>query len=422
MPTREKMAPDLEVTGADVNTFHDSWQQQKAAPVINFAAWERELKANGQWPLHFKGQRAPSDVATAVVKGAGPAGICAALELDKLGFNVVLVDCRDANKRLNLVATRAELHRRLHELGALKHLRRNKCWIKVASREMFDEWTQQVLEVKPPVFFDQPGYVRPENMSDQIPTHLISIADLETSLLLAAKEQAASSPTGGIKVVTNATIRVNQQQGTKRNRVSLVPKDGLQPSINLGFPDLIVWATGKRDPDLERDTGIVQQCNLDLTAGPGAPLLAPQAFLLFQLRSKSAVPQPYLHAVLRKELCDAQPQRLVRGWACAHSLANCTVQLPYGLTPRNRSDPPDVEKVERHVLGQLNAEYGTCYADLDALQKEHTLIYGSWSKIFWVDTSLASALTHGSNLVLAGDAGGTSSPGAGTLLEFVLGK
>ncbi|GAQ90167.1 hypothetical protein KFL_006080030 [Klebsormidium nitens] len=409
------MAPEPEPTGADINTFNDTWQQQKAAPVADFAAWERALKADGKWPLQLKGQRT-THVATAVVKGAGPAGISAALELDKLGFHVVLVDCRNANARLNMIAVRAETNRRLHELGALKHLKAHARWARMARREIFDEWTQQFLEAeKAPVFFDAPGYARPAALCDQISTHYTSTADLETSLLMAVKDQAQSSATGGVKVVPHASIRVTRAPGTKRDRVTLVPKDASQPSVDLGCPDLVVWATGKRDPDLARDLGITQQYNVDLINGPGAPPLEPQAFLLFQLKPKTpASALRYMHTVLTKELCDAKPQKLIRGWVYAHGVLNCTIQLPCGLTPRGQSAPPDPEQVARHVVGQVNAEHGTSYASVDALLRDYDVTYGSISNIFWVDTSLASALTHGSNLVLAGDAGGTSSPGSGT--------
>lgn len=284
------MAPEPEPTGADLNTFDDTWQQQKAAPVTDFASWERVLKADGKWPLQLKGQRS-GHVATAVVKGAGPAGISAAIELDKLGFHVVLVDSRNGNKRLNFIAVRAETNRRLHELGALKHLRARARWARMARREIFDEFTQTFLEAeKSPVFFDEPGYVRPAALCDQISTHYTSIADLETSLLLALKDQAERSPMGGVKVVPHSSIRVTRSPGTKRDRVTLVPQDASQPSVDLGCPDLIVWATGKRDPDLERDLGITQQYNVDLIGGPGAPPLEPQAFLLFQLKSKAPGP------------------------------------------------------------------------------------------------------------------------------------
>lgn len=345
------MAPEPERSGAAVNTFSDTWRQQKAAPVTDFAAWERELKADEKWSLQLKGER-KLEVATAVVKGAGPAGLSAALELDKLGYNVVLVDCRDANKRMNIIAARAEMNR-LHELGALKHLKEHDRWIQVAARELFDEWTQQYLEVKPPVFFDQPGYVRPETMGDQISTHFISIADLETSL--GERQTQGRDQSGYI----NATIRVTRREGTKRDHVTLFPKDASQPSVDLGFPDLVVWATGKRDPDLQQNLRITQQWNLDLTAGRDEPLLEPQAFLLFQLKPRNPVPRkPYLHTVLTKELCDAKPQKLVRAWASTHTLINCTVQLPgpYGIAPRNRRDPPDASKVAAHARGQVNAE------------------------------------------------------------------
>lgn len=118
-----------------------------------------------------------------------------------------------------------------------------------------------------------------------------------------------------------------------------------------------------------------------------------------------------MHTVLVKEMSDAQPQKLIRGWVYGHGVLNCTIQLPYGLTPRGKAAPPDAEAVARHVVGQVNAEHGTSYASVDALLRDYDLTYGSCSNIFWVDTSLASALTHGSNVVLAGDAGGTSSPG-----------
>lgn len=66
-----------------------TWRHEKAEPITDFAAWERELKKDGAWPLQLKGARCRDRAPTAVVKGAGPSGLAAALELDKLGYNVV---------------------------------------------------------------------------------------------------------------------------------------------------------------------------------------------------------------------------------------------------------------------------------------------------------------------------------------------
>jgi hypothetical protein len=266
------------------------------------------------------------------VKGAGPSGLAAALELDKLDYNVVVVDCRDSNKRLNVITLRAEVNRRLHELGALKHLQRSGAHKKVSSREIWDEEKQAFIEVKPPVYFDAPRYVRPKVITDQITTHCVQIADLET-LVCAAKEQAQQSATGGIKMVVNATVRLTRGENTKRNRVSLVPQDGTQPKIDLGTPDLIVWASGKVDTDLERDLGIKQLRNIDILT-PNLEPLAGQAFLLFVLRPR--VPPPiriYIRTVLTLETRDAKPQKLIRAVVSGGIDLNCTIQLPLGLTP-----------------------------------------------------------------------------------------
>jgi 2-polyprenyl-6-methoxyphenol hydroxylase-like FAD-dependent oxidoreductase len=72
-------------------------------------------------------------------KGAGPSGLPAALKLDRAGFNVVVVDSRGSNKRLNVITLRAEVDRRLHELGALKHLRSSGTHKTVSTREIWDE-------------------------------------------------------------------------------------------------------------------------------------------------------------------------------------------------------------------------------------------------------------------------------------------
>jgi 2-polyprenyl-6-methoxyphenol hydroxylase-like FAD-dependent oxidoreductase len=344
---------------------------------------------------------------------AGPSGLAAALELDRAGFNVVVVDsCRDSNKRLNVITTRAEVNRRLHELGALKHLRSSGTHKAVSSREIWDELKQAYTEMQPPVFFDAPGYVRPGVITDQISTHCLQIADLETALLCAAKEQAQRSATGEIKVVVNATVELTRGENTKRNHVTLVPQDGAQPHVDLGTPDLIVWASGKADPGLERDLGIKQLRNIDILS-PGLESLAAQAFLLFILRPRvHPPPRVFVRTVLTLERWDAQPQKLIRAFGSKGTDLTCTLQLPLGLTPVTKEVPYNAAEVESFVLKELNAEFKTSYPTMADLQADYKVIYGSMRKLFWVEASIPDALTHGGNTILVGDAGGTSTPGA----------
>jgi hypothetical protein len=68
--------------------------------------------------------------------------------------------------------------------------------------------------------------------------------------------------------------------------------------------------------------------------------------------------------------------------------------------------------VEAYVLGQLNAEFKTSYPTMADFQADYEVVYGSISKLFWVECCIAGALTHGGNTVLVGNGGGTSIPGA----------
>jgi hypothetical protein len=249
-------------------------------------------------------------------------------------------------------------------------------------------------------------------ITDQITTHCVQIADLETGLLCAAMEQAQQSGTRGIKIVVNATVRLTRGKNTKRNLVTLVPQNATQPHVDLGTPDLIVWASGKADPDLERDLGIKQLRNVDILT-PNLEPLAAHAFLLFVLPPRlTPPPRVFIRTVLTLETRDAKPQKLIRAVGSRGTDLNRTIQLSMGLTPLRKEDACDAAEVESFVLKELNAEFKTSYPTMADLHADYKMNYGSMSKLFWVECCIAEALTRGGNTVLVGGAGGTSTPGA----------
>ena len=195
--------------------------------------------------LQEKGYRDRNKL-TAVVVGAGPAGLASAIVLKSLGWDVLLADKRSEYTRYNLAALREDCYQYLLSLGVELE---NKCYhaeilnnVKVI--ESGQAQTQAIDRnaiLQEDFSFDGRG-MPPMMKSAKIPATIsIPIKDLERALNKRASDL-------GVKLVSNAEITLHRSQETKRLQTTIASCEIDQRShdaINLGYPDLIISADGK---------------------------------------------------------------------------------------------------------------------------------------------------------------------------------
>ena len=74
----------------------------------------------------------------------------------------------------------------------------------------------------------------------------------------------------GVVIHEKATVRLKKRPGTKRMHATLKFTAGIssqrKPNIDLGFPDLVVCASGKGDKTLESELGVERLHGIKYTA------------------------------------------------------------------------------------------------------------------------------------------------------------
>lgn len=365
------------------------------------------------WPLQHKGKRTHDEL-TAVVIGAGPSGAAAAIELSRQAYRVLLIDRRTSNSRGNPVSIREEFRRRLEQLGALKNLVQAQR-IFLTTMSFSSEWSHIQYRPRDTTPYTDPTYIVPERLTDQLSTHSARICDIEHALLQSAIES-------GVTVVENAVTRLSDSVETKRKRVELLLE---HESYDLGFPDLVVYATGDKDQALLHDLNasrnvgsfiapedlkLCKDGTIHRTAGD----LETQNFLTFGIRQlnkdpMSAIKPPIMEIHMQKyqRSCSSREQPIF----CAHF--NHFGEHGFALQLPRHIKVDQTPFIADYALSRINETFSTTYHDVEELNLCCRVIYGSLTEAFTVSSSVLDAFTFGSNTVVIGDAAGSSCPGPG---------
>ncbi|GAO52250.1 hypothetical protein SAICODRAFT_29783 [Saitoella complicata NRRL Y-17804] len=371
------------------------------------------------WPLNntpttSSHSRHSLHLPTALIKGAGPGGLAASITLARLGYLTLLIDKRPTHFRTNFVVLRPETLRQLSLLGALKILEEEGKIERIMDMEAEfpvpvegSEGEITVESMRPPfVDWRQEGYDVPvvRDLGMQHSTHTVRIADLEHALLKVAHQQ-------GVIILRESTVRLTRT--TDRFRATL-SRNGDGTNFDLGFPDLIVIASGKRDPEALHDIGItylrhhrltasslptLDQPNLLLPSHPGP--LERQFFITFEVKSQTPPSGTVRLRLLPRR--DGESGVLERQVESAHFAHQGSII--FGLQIPRVIEPTDECSIGHYVLGKANEILCSEYKSLE----EMPIVWGSPTKPFVVEVCSARTFTYGSNLVLLGDAAGSST-------------
>lgn len=391
----------------------------------------------------------------AVVKGAGPAGLAAAIALAQSGFSVHVIEKRPfrpvGQGRKNVVALRPEALRQLESLGALKYVLESKTdrgnvgaltrmtdarsWSEIDGSELI--WVLKRYPPAEPSRFKADGetvdYEIPASVTEQFPSCYICLGDLEDSLAQAARSL-------DVKITYDATISLKQSPNNDVvYAVDLIADS--KSSLSLGTPDLIVCASGKNDLavrsqlDFQLRKGVLlTESNLPETSSCSDPFalrlandadseIETQFMSVFGVSHPSLKPGFLEHAV-RKYLPSSshagsaqpsQPERppepLVEIQMNHASTAHMIIQPPRSL-PRSDLEP--------YVLSRLNniLRPSQPFPSISALRSSGLISWGDPLSPVTIETATAPKYVFGNNVVLVGDCAISCSPSSGIGAEI----
>lgn len=397
---------------------------------------------------------------TAVVKGAGPAGLATAISLAQAGFSVHVVEKRPHRSfgqgRKNVVAIRPEGLRQLEGLGALDHILRSKvgrgnvgCITRMTEGKSWSEldgfelpWILKRYPPAEPAEFrhDAEGdeYEVPQSVTEQFPSSYICLGDLEDCLTQAAVDL-------GVKITYDATFSLSQCKGnTDKFSVELLDSTGRTEF--LATPDLIVCASGKNDATLASQLGFEQRKGVLLTeanlphlgdsSNPFALRFNKDADLELESQRMSVfgVSNPTLkqgllaHAMRKHPSSDStsttipntesnnvssslQPEPLVEIQMNHASAAHLILQPPRSL-PSSELEPYLVHRVNEIV------QPSTPYTSIAALRSSGNLLWGDPLSTVTIETVTAPQYVFGRNVILVGDCAMSCSPSSGIGAEI----
>lgn len=406
----------------------------------------------------------PPTSPTAVVKGAGPAGLATAISLAQAGFFAHVVERRPhrptGQGRKNVVAIRPEGLRQLESLGGLDYILQSKvgrgnvgCITRMTDAKSWSEldgfelpW---ILKRYPPAEPDEyrvngesDGYEVPGSVTEQFPSSYICLGDLEDCLAQAAVGL-------GIKITYDATFTLTQSKDDS-DEFSLILLDGTGRIENLGSPDLIVCASGKNDSTVPSQLSFEQRKgvlltesnlpNLDDSSNPFAlrfcegadseletqrmcvfgvsdPTLK-QGFLAHAMRKyPPSDPTPATssttesNGILSQSQGQPQPEPLVEIQMNHASAAHLILQPPRSL-PSSELEPYLVHRVNTIV------QPTTPYKSINALRLSGNLLWGDPLSTVTVETATAPQYVFGRNVILVGDCAMSCSPSSGIGAEI----
>ena len=377
---------------------------------------------------------------SAVVKGAGPSGLAAAIALAQSGFNVHVVDKRPRRPiglgRKNMVALRPEALRQLDVLGALKYAlsAENKngnlgCLTRMTEGRTTNEidgsvfeWPLKRYPGAEPIELISDGsrynYEIPSKISEQVPSSFINLGDLEDCLAQAAEDL-------GVQISYTATVHLSRDGISNIFSANLESNTG--STTNLGTPTLIVCASGKNDPSVTDELkvdrlsrAVLSDANLSVPADLTKPFilnlqdttsepLESQLYSVFGIKYPT-LPIGTLNHVIRAYISDANLSQPITEIQMNHATA------AHFILQHPRSDPPlhaDTQALETYILGRINDRLGTDYLSVSQLSESGNIVWGEPLVPITVETVTARQFVYGENVVLVGDCAMSCSPSSG---------
>ena len=331
---------------------------------------------------------------TALVRGAGPTGLASAIELRRLGFQVLVVDHRLQSCRKNFVAGRQYVLDRFSQLGVRPSL--------------LGQPVHQVVRENP---WDPHFTPPPPHLDHQL---IFRIGNAEAALFGESLRQGVHF-CGGC-----AAEIVPSQDGLSFRAILRDVHQPLAHSITTVSPDLIVWASGKSNQEVQQQLGIdfclgfapeeisLPQC--DELVQPTPTTLETNHILVFGLRPRSAnstrpVAQNRCHIRLERFRHSGREEPLQCGEIQMIDEHGFDIQLPRGSVHAATFKEQAILKV---LGGRLNKRF----ARFGQLLEDYELTYGSLEDAVVVENSIAQKMWV-KNVILVGDAGGGSGPAGG---------
>jgi len=215
------------------------------------------------WPLQTKGQRS-NLTHTAVIRGGGPSALAASIAIAQAGWHVQLASLRSATifTRTAAIVLRPNAAIHLQALGVLQYLEDRGAIPFMSSTQLENPYLGIHATLKN-VDFRAPEYDEENPMMNSV-TFTLMLNSLEEALAHRAREL-------GVVIHEEATVRLERRAGTKRMHATLkftgtssIEKQ--KHDVDLGFPDLVVCASGKGDKSLERELGVERLHGINYTA------------------------------------------------------------------------------------------------------------------------------------------------------------
>lgn len=364
------------------------------------------------WPLQCKGSR-DKDTFTAAIRGAGPGGLAAAVTLARQGFRVRIAGNRNrlSATRTNLVLLRPEAMRRLKELDVVDYLNARGWCPRLDWTKRNNEWLgTSAYDI--PVDFEAADYVPPISFATQNVSHLVRLMDLEAALLHVALEL-------GVEFYEEATIGLKAVPNSKRWHAQIDFFNLERAPVDLGFPDLVICASGKRDAEVLKTLGVERRLGLRLNAdclpehGSTVMRLGPahenetQDWAAVFMKCPANTVETF-EVTMFKETYGPVPQ-MTQDYVFDHlDSFFMGVQLPRGFPLDNR------DALRDRCLRSINQHYKTSSASWEEMSAAGMVVDEKLSFVpFQVETGSCMTYVAGSNVVLIGDLAGSCSPASG---------
>lgn len=383
---------------------------------------------------------------TAVVKGAGPSGLAAAIALAQSGFSVRVVEKRVERPvgegRQNMVAIRPEGLHRLDQLGALPYLlaSRDDSGNSINVTRMTHAQTASELDgtvfpwplsyyppAEPSKFRDdeeEARYTAPRALNEQFPSTFVTLGSMEDALRQSARKLE-------VELTYNATLNLTlDSDGTRYNATLACPdnRDTL-----LASPNLIVLASGKNDlaiPDqlsFTRRVGVLLEPknlpDLKSLSNPRALQLSEtadneiesQLFSVFGIEHPTAASLTgTLDHVVKKYTAEPTTktfQPVIEIQMNHVQSAHLLLHLPRSVSQLKPYSP----ELEAYIVSRINERLkpDTPFTSVQQMREQNIITWGDPLQPVIVETCTAPQYAYGSNVILIGDAAMSCSPSSG---------
>lgn len=393
------------------------------------------------WPLQLKGQRSKS-IHTAIIRGGGPSALAAACALALAGWRVQLASLRSATifTRTAAIVLRPNAAIHLQALGVLRYLEERGAIPFMSSTQIENPYLS-IHATLQNVDFRALEYDAENPMMNSV-TFTLMLNSLEEALAHRAREL-------GVVIHEEATVQLEKRPGTKRMHATLKftgtsSMEKQKQDVDLGFPDLVVCASGKGDKSLESELGVERLHGINYTADtlpvPGSrmcrfgktgeietqywlnvgPMRVPEdGSCTFSGRWFEDV-YPFDGGDDEKEVMEMiKPQKqptadFIMRWparkddANQDGIFNVLSMVPRGLDI-------DAESFEARILEKVNHYLGSDFKTYDELAAAHLDSESAKRSKIPVKVERCSLPTYvyGSNVVVIGDAAASCTPAGG---------